>query len=614
LMNYVKGPDFPTGAKIVGYESIEKAYKTGRGKLRVRANFESNPDEGEIVITEIPFQQDKSKLVARIADLVNDGVVDGVRDLRDESDKDGIRIVVELKRDALIDVVENQLIDNVLEKTFGVINLALVDGQPKVLTLKEMLQHYLDHRVEVVTRRSQHLLDEAEQHAHILEGRLTAVKNAEDIVELIRNTENRDAAIESLQSEFEFSESQATHVVRMQLGSLTSMESEDIQTDYEETLEEIERLENILENEDELFKVIKNELEDIQSKYGESRRTEIIPDTGNVSNEDLIPEEDIVVIMTEAGYLKRMNADTFTSQSRGGKGVIGINLREGDTVSEVFTASTHDRFLAFTNQGNIYSLKGYDLPDMGRMARGSAVVNILQLDDDEQLVALHPESEFEKDNYLLTVTKKGYVKKTQMDEFSKIYPSGLRALTLEEDDELVDIEVTNGEHNILLATDCGKSIKFDETDVRPVGRTARGVNGIRLEDEDYVTSLAVENTDEDKSLLTITQNGYGKRTPFSEYHTQSRYGKGAIDIQTDSRNGKVATALSTCDENELMIVSKDGQIMKIDASEINDVGRNTKGVRVMSLDGEDLVASASVNTISTAENEEPEEPEDNKDS
>ena len=596
LMEFIKGPDFPTAAKIVGHDDIVQAYKTGRGRIRVRADYEKDEENNRIIITELPYQTNKSKLVEKIADVVNDDsdTLNGVSGLRDESDQNGVRIVVDLKRDALIDVVENQLIDNLLEKTFGVINLALVDGQPRVLTLKEMLQHYIDHRREVVTRRSQNQLDDAEHHAHILEGRLEAVENAEDIVELIQESEDRDAAITALEEEFDFSEEQATHVVRMQLGSLTSMEAGEIEEEYDETLEEIEWLETVLGDEDVLMQVIKDELTEIKDKYADERRTEIIQDDGEVTNEDLIPEEDIVVVMTEAGYLKRMPVEMFDAQSRGGKGVIGMNLRDGDAVDAVFTASTHDRFLAFTNYGNVYSLKGYEMPDQGRVARGTAAINILDLDDGEQLVSLLPEDDVDgdaDDAYLATVTRDGRIKRTPMQEYSNIMSNGKRALGLYEGDELVDVELTDGDCDILISTRDGMSIRFDEDEVRSMGRTAKGVNGIDLQGDDEVVGMAVVPEDESCGLLTVTENGYGKRTGFQNYRVQSRYGKGLIDIKTDDRNGEVATALTACPEDDLIIMSEEGQIMRIETEDISEVGRNTKGVRVMSLDGDDTVVS-----------------------
>lgn len=602
LMEHVTGPDFPTGATIVGYGGIEKAYKTGRGKLRVRAKYEVNEDDRQIVITEVPYQKNKSKLVEDIANKVNNDDIEGVRDLRDESDQHGVRIVVELKRDAIPSVVENQLIDEVLEETFGVINLALVDGEPKVLTLKEMLSHYLDHRREVVTRRSQYRLDEAEHHAHILEGRLIAVENADSVVELIRDSDDRADAIERLQVEFDFSEEQATHVVRMQLGSLTSIEAGDIKTEYEETNEKISELKNLLENESVLLATIKDELSEIRSKYGDDRRTNIIADDGSIDREDLIPEENIVVVMTDAGYLKRMTVDTFKTQSRGGKGVIGTNLRDADTVNAVFTASTHDRFLAFTNEGNVYSLKGYEVPEAGRNARGTAAVNIIDLSADERLVALRPESEMAtdtpEDTYLVTFTQDGYVKRTSMTEYASIQANGKRALTLNDGDQLVDVAITNGDCDLLMSSQNGKSIRFSEDEVRAVGRTARGVNGIKLAVEDEVIGAAVIPEDANGcGLLTVTEHGYGKRTDFGRYRTQSRYGKGVIDIKTGDRNGMVAQATTVCETDDILIMTTNGQIMRVNAQDISEVGRNTKGVRLMKLADDDSVQS--ISTIPT---------------
>jgi DNA gyrase subunit A len=600
LMDHVKGPDFPTGATIVGRGGIKSAYTTGRGRVRIRADYRLEPDNDQIIITEIPYQKKKEKLVRDIADKIKEERIDGVRDLRDESDQSGVRIVVELKRDAIIEVVENQLKEEVLEQTFGVINLALVDGQPKVLTLKEMLQHYIDHRVDVVTRRSAYRLQEAQDHAHILEGRLVAVENAEEIVELIRESTNRDAAIENLRVAFSFSEAQATHVVRMQLGSLTSMETEEIETDYEETQVKIERLETILGDDAELMALITDELREMQDTYGDDRRTDIITDDGGVENEDLIPEESITVVMTDAGYLKRMPANTFSAQSRGGKGVIGMDVRDGDTVNSVFTASTHDRFLAFTNHGNVHALKGYQIPDAGRSARGTAAVNILNLSDNEQLVSLLPEANLDHDtddSCLVTFTKNGCVKRTTMSAYEQINAGGKRALELAHADELVDAEHTDGTCDIIISTNAGMSIRFSETEVRKTGRVTKGVNGIQLTGDDTVAgATTISAGDTTESLLTITENGYGKRTAYDSYKKQSRYGKGLIDIKTGDRNGAVSQVTTAGLEDDVLLASTDGQIMRLHAEDISEIGRNTKGVNVMDLEDGDTVASFTVFT------------------
>ncbi|AGB39166.1 DNA gyrase subunit A [Natronococcus occultus] len=597
LMDHIKGPDFPTGANIVGRDAVYSAYKTGRGRVRVRAEFEveewKNGRE-RIVVTELPFQENKARLVERIAEDVTEGELEGITDLRDESDRDGVRIVIECKRGANVEVVKNKLLESHLEKTFGIINLALVDGQPQVLSLKETLEEYVDHRREVVRRRSEYDLAEAEDRAHILEGRLKAVENAEDVVELIRDSEDRSAAKTNLQEAYEFSEEQAQHIVRMQLGSLTSMEAAEIESEYEEVQAEIERLTEILESESELLSVIKDELREIKDEYGDERRTSIIEDEGTVTHEDLIPEEEVVVVMTEDDYVKRMPIDDFDPQGRGGKGIIGADVKDDDRVSTVFRANTHDYLLCFTNQGQVYQLKTYEIPEMGRTARGKSAVNILDLDPGEDITAIVDTDAFGDDEYVTMVTRNGYVKRTAGEEFDNIRSTGIIAADLEEGDELVDVEVTDGSTDLVIATEGGMTIRFDEDEVRAMGRNARGVNGIKLTDGDAVAGLVATDEADGRALLTVTRNGYGKRTPLSEYRTQSRYGKGLIDIKTDDRNGPVATVKAVAADDHLVMMSERGQIVRTRVDEISTVGRNTMGVIVMDVEDGDAVASVDV--------------------
>jgi len=604
LMDHVKGPDFPTGANIVGRDAIYSAYKTGRGRIRVRAEFEveewKNGRE-RIVVTEIPFQANKARLVERIAEDVNEGEIEGITDLRDESDRDGVRIVIELNRGANADVVENKLLENHLERTFGVINLALVDGQPRVLSLKETLEEYVAHRREVVRRRSEYDLAEAEDRAHILEGRLTAVENAEDVVELIRDSEDRSAAKENLQETYDFSTDQADHIVRMQLGSLTSMEAAEIEDEYEEVQAEIERLTEILESESELLSVIKDELREIKAEYGDERRTSIIEDQGTVTHEDLIPEEEVFVVMTEDDYVKRMPIDQFDPQGRGGKGIIGADVKEDDRVATVFRANTHDYLLCFTNQGEVYRLKTYEIPEMGRTARGKSAVNILDLDPGEDITAIVDTDAFSDDEFVTMVTRNGYVKRTAGAEFDNILSTGIIAADLEEDDELVDVEVTDGSQDLVIATEDGMTIRFDEDEVRPMGRNARGVNGIKLQAGDAVAGLVATDEDDGQALLTVTENGYGKRTPLAEYSTQSRYGKGLIDIKTGDRNGPVTAVKAVDPDDGLVMMSERGQIVRTRVDEISTVGRNTMGVIVMDVEDGDAVASVDVIPAATAD-------------
>jgi DNA gyrase subunit A len=594
LMEHIKGPDFPTGGNIVGRDAIYSAYTTGRGRLRVRAEYEVDREEGRIVISELPYQENKARVVERIADDVNEGKIEGIADLRDESDRNGVRVVVELKRGANVDVVENRLLDHHLESTFGVINLSLVDGQPKVLSLKETLQHYVDHRREVVRRRSEHDLQEAEDRAHILEGRLKALENVEDVVELIRNSEDRDAARSGLHEEFDFSEEQAAHIVRMQLGSLTSMEAAEIEDEYADVQDTIDYLQSVLDSDAKLDSVIVDELEAMKAEYDDDRRTSIIEDEGQVTHEDLIPEEDCIVVITEDDYIKRMPVDQFDPQNRGGKGIIGSDPKEGDRVSKVFRANSHDYLLCFTNHGQVYRLKTYEIPEMSRTARGKSAVNLLDLGDGEELTAVVSTDDFEADECITMVTRNGYVKRTCCDQFENILSTGIRAAKLEDGDELVDVDVTDGTGDLVIATEQGMTIRFDENEVSEMGRSARGVNGIKLQDGDHVAGM-VATTDEDgRALLTVTKNGFGKRTLLSEYRTQSRYGKGLIDIKTDERNGRVSTAKAVTDDDHLVIMSESGQIMRIRAGDISQVGRNTKGVTIMELEAGDQVASVTV--------------------
>jgi DNA gyrase subunit A len=611
LMQHVKGPDFPTGANIVGKDSIYSAYSTGRGRLRVRAEYEVDREDNRIVISEIPFQENKARMVERIADDVNEGTLEGISDLRDESDRNGVRVVIELKRGANVDVVENRLLESHLESTFGVINLSLVDGQPKVLTLKETLQYYVEHRREVVRRRSEYDLAEAEDRAHILEGRLRALDIVDDVVAVIRNSEDRTEAKEALRGEIDpdeldgdhevdpnvtldFSQAQSDHIVRMQLGSLTSMESQEIEAEYEDVQAEIERLETILGSTAELDGVIEDELQAIKDEYDDDRRTSILEAEGEVTHEDLIPEEDNIVVITEDDYIKRMPVENFDPQGRGGKGIIGADPKEGDRVSKVFRANSHDYLLCFTNQGQVYRLKTYEIPEMSRTARGKSAINLIDLDDGEEITAVVDTDEFENEESITLVTRDGYVKRTAATEFENILSTGIIAAKLEDGDALVDVEVTDGTRDLVIATEDGMTIRFDEDEVRKMGRNARGVRGIDLQDDDKVAAMVAMDDSDDRALFTVTRNGYGKRTLLGEYRAQSRYGMGLIDIKTNERNGPVASAKAVTEDDQLVIMSERGQIMRIRAGEVSQVGRNTMGVTIMELEGDDQVASVTV--------------------
>jgi DNA gyrase subunit A len=592
----IQGPDFPTGAKIVGTDGVVDAYTSGRGRLRVRATFESEtgPNGRErIVVTELPYQENKARIVERIAEDVNEGTIEGIADLRDESDRDGVRIVIDLKRGASRDVVKNQLLEHHLESTFGVINLALVDGQPQVLTLRETLEEYVAHRKEVVTRRTRDELAEAEDRAHILEGRLRALEQVDDVVETIRDSEDRDAAKVALQSSFDLSEAQAAHIVRMQLGSLTSMETADVESEYDDLLARIERLEEILTDESELHDVIVEELREVKATYDDERRTGFVEDVGSVTREDLIPREEMVVVVTEDDYVKRTPASEFRAQNRGGKGVIGADVKEGDSVASAFVANTHDNLLCFTDNGQVYRLKTYEVPEYSRTARGTHVANVLDIDDEEEITAVVDCGDFTEGSYVTMVTRDGYVKRTAGEEFENILSTGIRAISLPEGDQLADVEVTDGTQDVVIGTRGGMTIRFTETDARAMGRTARGVRGIDLQGDDAVVGLAP--VDETVSwTLTVTANGYGKRTNVDAYTRQRRNGKGLVDIDTGERNGPVRAIETVGPGDHLFGVSEAGQITRTPVEDISTVGRNTMGVKVMETEPDDAVACVAV--------------------
>jgi DNA gyrase, A subunit len=606
LMEHITGPDFPTGATIVGRNPIYKAYTTGRGRLRVRAEYEVS--EEAIVISALPYQMNKARMIRKLADDVNAGVIEGIRDLRDESDRDGIRVVIELKQGANPELVENQLLQHHLEVTFGVINLALVDGRPQVLDLKETLMAYLGHRREVVRRRSAFELEEKQARAHILEGRLKALEMIDAVVATIRNSTDRAEAQAALRGEisieidaepapvFDFTEEQAAHIVAMQLGSLTAMEAADIEEEYERIRARIERLETILADPAELDGVVRTELLELRASYATERRTTIIEDDGVVTHEDLIAEEDVVVVVTEDDYLKRMPLSTFSAQRRGGKGIIGTGLKEDDRVASVYIASTHDYLLYFTSHGKIYQLKTYEVPEASRTARGKSAVNLLDLAADEQITAVVNTSDLDPqtDQYLTMVTAEGYIKRTHVDAFQHIYDRGIIATRLGDGDALVDVEVTDGQGDLIVGTAAGMAIRFAEAEVRAMGRTARGVHAIELSGDDRVVGVTHTHSDDGVEMLSVTEQGYGKRTPIGAYRAQSRYGKGLIDIKTDARNGAVTAICAVDGSEDLVVMSRAGQLMRTRVAEISSVGRNTKGVVVMRMDEADEVAAVAL--------------------
>ena len=598
LMEYIQGPDFPTGAKIVGHEAIHEAYTTGRGRLTVRASYEVEERESandRIIITEVPYQTNKARLVERIAQDVDDGRLEGISDLRDESDRNGVRVVIEVKRDAVTDVVENRLLEHHLERTQSFINLALIDGQPRVLDLKETLEAFIDHRIEVVRRRSEYDLGEAEDRAHILEGRLHALENVDAVIECIRESDDRNAAKAALSETFDFSEAQADHIVRMQLGSLTSLEIEEIESEYTELQATIEALETILADEAELRQVIIDELSEIKDTYGDERRTDIIEGGDRLMHADLIPKRDVVVVLTRENYIKRMDLDTFSPQGRGGKGLIGGDIKESDEVSQVVKVHSHDRLLCFTDAGRVHELIAFELPEMGRTARGRSLVNLLKLADDEAVTHIvSAQALDENGGYITLLTSAGYIKRLRMTAFDNVLSTGIIAADLADGDTIVDVAISSGTEDFIVVTSAGKAIRFAESDVRPMGRTARGVHAVELTDDVEAVGIEVFTPSEDLDLLTLTEQGYGKRTPIDEYRRQSRYGKGLLDIKTTARNGEVVDTVLVAPGDELVMMSQRGKIIRIEADAISRSGRNTMGVTVMGIDSNDRLAGMTV--------------------
>jgi DNA gyrase subunit A len=589
LMEYLPGPDFPTAGFIHGRQGIMNAYQTGRGflQLRARCDMEESDRTGResIIITEIPYQVNKTKLLERIAEMVRSKKIEGIADLRDESDRRGMRIVVDLKRDAVSKVVLNQLYANTqLQTTFGVIMLALVDNQPRVLTLREMLSHYLQHRREVVIRRITFDLERAREREHILAGLMIALDHLDAVIALIRASESPAEARQGLMERFALSETQAQAILDMRLQRLTGLERDKIQQEHAEIQETIREYEAILASEARIREIIRTELLDIRDKYGDARRTEIIDAEEEINFEDLIAEEDMVVTKSHNGYIKRQPTSLYQSQRRGGRGKMAMQTREEDFVEQLFIASTHDYLLFFTNIGKVHWLKVYEIPLAGRAARGKAAVNLLQFQPDERISTVIPIRDFEIDRYLFMATKKGIVKKTELAAYSRPRQSGIIALTLDEDDELIRVGATQGDQDIFLGTRHGLSIRFNESDVRPIGRTARGVIGIRLEEDDEV--IGMEVLGEGSCILTVTEEGYGKRTVESEYRVQSRGGKGLINLRLTPKTGQVVGIRQVFDDDDIMVMSNQGNLVRLRAADISRIGRNTQGVRLINMDSD----------------------------
>lgn len=584
LMQIIKGPDFPTGALILGREGIRQAYTTGKGKIQVRAEAEIEEMSGNkqrIVVHSLPYQVNKARLIENIADLVKDKKIEGISELRDESDrKEKVRIVIELKRDARPQVILNQLYKHTqMQDTFGVITLALVDGQPKILTLRECLDVYIKHRKEVVVRRTKFELEKAEARAHILEGLRIAIDNIDEIIQIIRTS--YDDAKEKLMERFGLSDIQAQAILDMQLKRLQGLQREKIEEEYQELMKLIAYYKEVLANESMVYDIIKTELLEIKEKYGDERITKIIAAEGEFNEEDLIKEEQTVVALTHFGYIKRMPIDTYKSQRRGGKGIMGIATREEDFVKSIFTASTHDIILFFTNKGKMYRLRGFEIPEAGRTARGTAIVNLLNLDAGEKVSAIIPIQNYVDGKYILMGTKNGVVKKTPLKEYDSSRTTGLLGITLKEDDELIDVRLTDGEDNIVFVTKKGLSITFDEKDVRPIGRTAQGVIAIRLDDGDCVIGMEPIITGSNATLLAITENGFGKRTELDEYRVQNRGGRGVITYKITPKTGDIVGIKVVGGEEDVMLITDTGTIIRMKVDEISILGRATQGVTLM---------------------------------
>ncbi|SKA97418.1 DNA gyrase subunit A [Caloramator quimbayensis] len=603
LMTKIKGPDFPTAGVILGKDGIRQAYETGRGRIIVRAKavIEEEKGKNKIIITEIPYQVNKAKLIEDIAELVKDKKIEGISDLRDESDRQGMRIVIELKRDANPNVVLNLLYKHTkMQDTFGVIMIALVDGEPKTLNLKEALIHYINFQKEVLTRRTRYELDKAEARAHILEGLRIALDHIDEVINLIRSSKTVEIARNGLMEKFGLSEKQAQAILDMRLQRLTGLEREKIEEEYAELIKTINYLREVLENERLLLSIIKDELNEIKQKYGDTRRTKIMSKFEEIDVEDLIQEEEVAVTITHAGYIKRITIDAYRSQKRGGKGIQGLSTREDDFVEHLFITSTHNNIIFFTNMGRAYKLKAYEIPEGGRTAKGTNIVNILPLNPREKIQAVISIKEFNEEEYLLFVTKNGLMKKTTLSEFSSIRKNGLNAINLRDSDELIGAKLTDGKQTIAVITQNGYSLTFNEEDVRPMGRTAAGVKAITLRENDIVVGAEIVDLEQD--LLIVSENGYGKRTSYTEYPVHHRGGKGIITYKVTEKTGKIVGAKTVKDSDEIMLINNSNIIIRLEVNQISRSGRNTMGVTLMKTKEDERIVS--VAKINSNDNEE----------
>jgi DNA gyrase subunit A len=598
LMQMLPGPDFPTGGFIYGRDGIRQAYETGRGTvvMRARASIDRVGRSGErmaIVITEIPYQVNKAKLIERIAELINDKKIEGISDLRDESDREGMRIMIELKRDAIPDIVLNNLYKlTPMQQTFGVINLAIVNGQPRELNLVDTLGIFIEHRREVVIRRTRYELKKAEARAHILEGLKKAIDNLDAVISIIRKSKSGVEAREALMLRFKFSDLQARAILEMQLQKLTGLERQKLVDEYKEVIQRIAELQEILSNETVLRNVIVKELREVQREYGDERRSQIIEAGAELTLEDLIADEDMAITITHSGYIKRTPVSVYRAQRRGGSGRRGAALKTEDVVNHIFVASAHSYIMIFTSRGQVYRLKVHEIPDAAAAGRGKAIVNLVNIPKGEKVAGILPVREFEEGKFVVMVTRKGTVKKTELSEFANIRNNGIIAMGIDEGDELIAAEVTDGTRKIFMATHEGMAICFDESHVRPMGRPAYGVRGITLDDTDYVISVAAVT--DDAEMLSISERGYGKRTKLEEYRVTGRAGKGVINMKTSDRNGNVVAVLPVSDESQVLIITNQGKLIRVETRGIRESGRSTQGVKLIDTSDGDMVTSASL--------------------
>ncbi len=594
VLKIIKGPDFPTGAEILGTRGIEEAYRTGRGKIRVRAvtNIESMPNgKNRIIVTELPYMVNKARLIEKIADLVKEKRIDGITYIGDESSREGMRINIELRKDANANVILNQLYKHTqLQDTFGVNMLSLVNNQPKTLNLLDMLKYYLLHQEDVVTRRTRYELNKAEERAHILKGLLIALDHIDEVIRIIRSSRSTQIAKQGLMDRFELDDVQAQAIVDMRLRALTGLEREKLEAEYQSLMEQIEYLKAILADEKKLLGVIKEEILIISEKFGDERRTSIGYDEFDLSMEDLIPEEDVVITMTNLGYIKRMTTDNFKSQNRGGKGIKGMQTINEDYIEDLMMTTTHHYLMFFTNTGKVYRLKAYEIPEAGRTSRGTAIINLLQLQPEEKITAIIPMKDYQEGKYLFMATRNGLVKKTSILDYANVRKTGLLAINLRDGDELIEVKYTDNEQDVLLITKFGMCIRFHETDVRPTGRTSMGVIGMNLTDQDEVVAMQVHNQGE--YLLVVSENGLGKRTSIEEFNAQNRGGKGIKCYKITEKTGNVIGAKAVNEENEVMLITNEGIIIRIPCSGISIVGRIASGVKLMNVDSENVVVAS----------------------